>query len=85
MEEKVKILYLSHMPRISTHNAVLAGQWFKLCRWTGSEWESLASGEAPASHLLSAGGLAPIAGETYNAGVFALFRVEHSPFVIVVR
>ncbi len=66
------------------HAKLPDGRQYRLYRWNGSAWQSVASGTSTADHVVSVSGLAPASGQTFNVGTFALLWVS-DPFVLSVR
>lgn len=67
------------------HTKVIPGQPLVLYRWNGSAWSRVASAKATNNPRISCTGLAPISGETYNVGTFALLSREIKGFQMIVR
>ena len=66
------------------HAKLPDGRKYRLYRWNGSAWQSVASGTSTADHVVSVSGLDPASGQTFNVGTFALLWVS-DPFVLSVR
>ena len=65
------------------HTKVRSGQTLKLYRWTGTVWQSVATKEVSGNPRILCENLAPISGETYNIGTFALMGREG--FCLIIR
>jgi hypothetical protein len=67
------------------HTKVERGDLLNLFRWNGSAWTRVASAKATENPRISCSGLAPVAGETYNVGTFALMRRKTKGFRMIIR
>ena len=67
------------------HTKVERNDLLNLYRWNGSAWTRVASSKATENPRISCSGLAPVAGETYNVGTFALMCRKTKGFRMVIR
>jgi hypothetical protein len=66
------------------HTKVERGDRLKLYRWNGSAWTRVAAAKATDNPRISCSGLAPVSGETYNVGTFALMSRKPTGLSIIV-
>ena len=67
------------------HTKVKRNDQLILYRWNGSAWTRVASAKATENPRISCSGLAPVAGESYNIGTFALMSRKATGFCLIFR
>ena len=67
------------------HTKVKRDDLLNLFRWNGSAWTRVASAKATENPRISCSELAPVAGESYNIGTFALMCQEPKWFQLIIR